>query len=33
MTDKVIKNEQWFVKNLTQKIKNGEIYKPKVQRK
>lgn len=33
MTDKQIKNENWYVKNLAAKINNGEIYKPKYQRK
>lgn len=33
MTDKMIKNEIWYVKNLASKISNGEIYKPKYQRK
>jgi hypothetical protein len=33
MTDKMIKNENWYVKNLASKISNGEIYKPKYQRK
>lgn len=33
MADKIIKNEQWFVNSLMGKITNGEIYKPKVQRK
>lgn len=33
MTDKIIKNENWYVKNLASKISNGEIYKPKYQRK
>ena len=29
----MIKNENWYVKNLASKILNGEIYKPKYQRK
>jgi hypothetical protein len=34
MTDnKQIKNENWYVKNLAAKVNNGEIYKPKFQRK
>jgi hypothetical protein len=33
MTDKRIKNEQWFVKELISKINNQEISKPKFQRK
>jgi len=33
MTDKIIKNEQWYVKSLASKVANKEIYKPKVQRK
>jgi hypothetical protein len=33
MTDKRIKNEQWFVKELISKINNQEICKPKFQRK
>ena len=33
MTDKMIKNENWYVKNLASKVINGEIYKPKYQRK
>ena len=33
MTDKFIRNEQWYVKTLIQKIKNGDIIKPKYQRK
>ena len=33
MTDKIIKNEQWFVKQIISKIKNNEIHKPKYQRK
>jgi len=33
MTDKVIKNECWFIKHLVSKVENGEIYKPKYQRK
>ena len=33
MTDKIIKNEQWFVKQLIAKIDNREIIKPKFQRK
>lgn len=33
MTDKRIKNEQWYVKTLISKIKNKEIFKPKFQRK
>jgi len=33
MTDKMIQNENWYVKNLAAKILNGEIYKPKYQRK
>jgi len=33
MTDKVIKNESWYVKNLFAKVNNSEIYKPKYQRK
>ena len=33
MTTKIIKNEQWSVKQLMQKISNKEIRKPKYQRK
>jgi hypothetical protein len=33
MTDKIIKNEQWSVKQLISKIDNNEIIKPKFQRK
>jgi hypothetical protein len=33
MTDKRIKNEQWYVKELISKINNQEISKPKFQRK
>ena len=33
MTNKIIKNEQWYIKNLISKINNNEIYKPKYQRK
>jgi hypothetical protein len=33
MTDKIIKNEQWSVKQLIAKIDNREIIKPKFQRK
>jgi hypothetical protein len=33
MTNKLIKNEQWYVKTLISKIKNKEIFKPKFQRK
>jgi hypothetical protein len=33
MTDKRIKNEQWFVKELVSKINNREISKPRFQRK
>ena len=33
MTDKIIKNEQWSVKQLISKINNKEITKPKFQRK
>lgn len=33
MTEKFIRNEQWYVKTLIQKIKNGDIIKPKYQRK
>ena len=33
MTDKIIKNEQWSVKQLISKIDNREINKPKFQRK
>lgn len=33
MTDKMIKNEQWSVKQLISKIDNNEIIKPKFQRK
>ena len=33
MTEKIIKNEQWYIKNLASKVVNGEIYKPKYQRK
>ena len=33
MTEKIIKNENWYVKNLALKVSNGEIYKPKYQRK
>jgi len=33
MTDKLIKNEQWYIKTLASKVLNGEIYKPKYQRK
>ena len=33
MTSKIIKNEQWNVKQLITKINNQEISKPKFQRK
>ena len=33
MTDKRIKNEQWYVKELIEKIQSGDINKPKYQRK
>ncbi len=33
MTDKRIKNDQWSVKQLIAKVDNGEIIKPKFQRK
>ena len=33
MTDKRIKNEQWFVRELVSKINNREISKPRFQRK
>ncbi len=33
MTDKIIKNEQWSVKQLIAKIDNRELIKPKFQRK
>ena len=33
MTEKIIKNDNWYVKNLALKVSNGEIYKPKYQRK
>ncbi len=33
MTDKIIKNELWSVKQLIAKINNREIIKPKFQRK
>lgn len=33
MTDKIIKNEQWTVKQLIAKVDNREIIKPKFQRK
>lgn len=33
MTDKHIKNENWYVKTLLSKVKTNEIYKPKYQRK
>ena len=33
MTNKRIKNEQWYVKELISKINNDEINKPKFQRK
>jgi len=33
MTDKTIKHENWYVKVLASKVLNGEIYKPKFQRK
>ncbi len=33
MTLKTIKNEQWYVKDLVARINNGEISKPKFQRK
>jgi hypothetical protein len=33
MTDKNIKNEQWYVKTLASKVLNKEIFKPKYQRK
>jgi len=33
MTSKTIKNEQWYVKDLVARINNGEICKPKFQRK
>ena len=33
MTDKIIKNEQWYVKQLISKINNNDIIKPKYQRK
>lgn len=33
MTQKIIKNEQWYVKSLVNKIINGDINKPKYQRK
>ena len=33
MTSKIIKNEQWTVRDLNIKIKNGKIVKPKCQRK
>jgi hypothetical protein len=33
MTDKMVKNEQWYIKFLASKVSNGEIDKPKFQRK
>lgn len=33
MTNKIIKNENWYVKTLAAKVLNKEIYKPKYQRK
>ena len=33
MTEKIIKNEQWYVKILASKVTNNEIFKPKFQRK
>ena len=33
MTSQLIKNEQWYVCELIQKISNGDIKKPKFQRK
>ena len=33
MPEKRVKNEQWYVKDLKSKIENGEIKKPKFQRK
>lgn len=33
MTDKIIKNETWYVKQLEQMVSNGGIYKPQFQRK
>ncbi len=33
MTDKHIKNENWYIKTLVSKVKTNEIYKPKYQRK
>jgi hypothetical protein len=33
MTDKRIKNEQWYIKELVSKINSGEINKPQYQRK
>lgn len=33
MTEKVIKNEQWYVKDLINKVNNHNIRKPKFQRK
>ena len=33
MPEKRVKNEQWYVKDLKSKIDNGEIKKPKFQRK
>ena len=32
MTDKRIKNEQWYIKELVSKISNGDISKPKFQK-
>lgn len=33
MTDKRVKNEQWYVKELINKVNNKDIFKPKFQRK
>ena len=33
MTDKQIKNEQWYIRDLVAKISNNKIIKPKFQRK
>ena len=33
MTDHIIKNEQWYVKDLISKIDNNLIKKPQYQRK
>ena len=33
MSDRRVKNEQWYIKDLIQKIERKDIHKPKFQRK